>query len=80
MVERQEDWKTDSVSRMREDLQAQIIRFSEEWRELRLQEEEDKKKQQQSAEEEEDSDVAIVEHVKASGKKGKAAKAGRAKT
>lgn len=81
MAERQADWKDASVATMREELRHKILVFSEEWRQLRAAREEEKKQQQQQKveEDEEDSDVAIVEHVKASGKKGKSSKSARTK-
>ncbi|KAF9454782.1 cysteine proteinase [Macrolepiota fuliginosa MF-IS2] len=81
MTERQADWKDASVSTMRDELRHKILTFSDEWRQIRAAKEEEKKQQQEKAEEEdEDSDVAIVEHIKASGKKGKSNKTIRTKS
>jgi hypothetical protein len=73
MEERRRDWEDASVKAMRDELRAKILAFSEDWRQQRAVRAEEKKKrpQQEEEEEEEDSDVAIVEHVKATGKKGK---------
>jgi len=61
---------------MREELIAQILSLSNDWRQQKAAQGE---KQQQTLQEEEgeDSDVAIVEHVKAPGKKGKSTKTAR---
>lgn len=76
MEERTRDWADASVKPMREELRAKILSFSDDWRLQRAAREEEKKqkqkqKQKQEEEDDEDSDVAIVEHVKVPGKKGK---------
>ena len=70
------DWRADSILTMREELIAQILSLSNDWRQQKAAQGE---KQQQTLQEEEgeDSDVAIVEHVKAPGKKGKSTKTAR---
>jgi len=75
----QSDWRADSILTMREELIAQILSLSNDWRQQKAAQGE---KQQQALQEEEgeDSDVAIVEHVKAPGKKGKSTKTARTNT
>ncbi|KAJ3568744.1 hypothetical protein NP233_g5517 [Leucocoprinus birnbaumii] len=80
MKERIKDWKDHSVSNMRAELRHQILVFSEGWREKRAAREKEKEHVKQEEEEDEDSDVAIVEHVKAPGKKGRSTKSSRTKT
>ena len=73
------DWRADSILTMREELIAQILSLSNDWRQQKAAQGE---KQQQALQEEEgeDSDVAIVEHVKAPGKKSKSTKTARTNT
>lgn len=56
------------------------MQLSGEWYELRAAREEEKKQQQKVEESDEDSDVAIVDHVKASAKKGKSLRSVRTKS
>jgi len=75
----QNNWRADSILTMREELIAQILSLSEDWRQQKAAQGE---KQQQAPQDKEgeDSDVAIVEHVKAPGKKSKSTKTARTKT
>jgi hypothetical protein len=79
LSERQVDWKHATVSTIRDQLRGQILRLSDEWHEMRAAQEE-KKQQQKTTESDEDSDVAIVDHVKASARKGKSVKSARTKS
>lgn len=77
--ERRVDWKDDTVSTIRDQLRGHILQLSDEWSELRAAREEEKKQQQIVEESDEDSDVAIVDHVRASAKKGRSTKSARTK-
>ncbi len=78
MEERKADWRDESVPSMRDDLRRRILDYSDEWRQFRAAREVEQ--QQKVEEEDEDSDVAIVEHVKASGKKPKSGRSTRTKS
>lgn len=75
----QNNWRADSILTMRKELIAQILSLSEDWRQQKAAQGE-KRQQAPQEQEGEDSDVAIVEHVKAPGKKSKSIKPARTKT